>query len=327
MASPIPDVQRVLRANSAQSTDNGMANSGSRWTVYAALTAATCFWGVGFAVARFALRSVTPLELLAGQSLAAALAQIVWILALRRGASLRLPRTLFAVVAALGLLGHNILNALTFFGLARTTATNAALIYGFSPIMIALLAAWFLREPLGGRAAMAALVGLAGVALIITQGHAEAVRLRGMMAGNLLVFAGAAYWSGYSVATRSITRRVSAETYTFYLLVLGAIAPVSWVWMTERRFPLAGLEWPTLLAVCFFGVSTGTLSMNFWNWGLARIEASRVGVFSYLEPVFAAAVAITFLGERPTLATALGAALVFAGVFLSAKTRAKGLAE
>jgi len=182
MASPTPDVRRVFGANSARLTDNGMANSGSRWAVYAALTAATCFWGVGFAVARFALRSVTPLQLLAGQSLAAALAQIVWILALRRGASLRLPRTLFAVVAALGLLGHNILNGLTFFGLARTTATNAALIYGFSPIMIALLAAWFLREPLGGRAAMAALVGLAGVALIITQGHAGAVRLRGMMA-------------------------------------------------------------------------------------------------------------------------------------------------
>jgi len=270
---------------------------------------------------------VTPLQLLAGQSLAAALAQIVWTFARRRVASRCLPIKLFGLVALLGLLGQNILNGLTFFGLARTTATNAALIYGFSPVMIALLAAWLLREPLRGRAAMGALVGLAGVALIITQGHAEAVRLRGMMAGNLLVFAGATYWSAYSVATRSITRRVSAETYTFYLLVLGAIAPVSWVWMTERRFPLAGLEWPTLLAVCFFGVSTGTLSMNFWNWGLARIEANRVGVFSYLEPVFAAAVAITFLGERPTMATALGAALVFAGVFLSAKTRAKGLAE
>jgi drug/metabolite transporter (DMT)-like permease len=231
------------------------------------------------------------------------------------------------VVAALGLLGYNILNGLTFFRLARTTATNAALIYGFSPIMIALLAVWLLREPLGSRAAMGALLGFAGVALTITQGHPEAIRLHGMMTGNLLVFAGASYWSAYSVATRSIARRVSAETYTFYILVLGAIAPVSWVWMTQERLPLAGLGWPALLAVCFFGVSTGTLSMNFWNWGLARIEASRVGAFSYLEPLFAAAAAITFLGERPTMATALGAALVFAGVFLSAKTRTKGLAE
>jgi hypothetical protein len=91
MASPTPDVQGIFRANSARFTDSGMTNSGSRSAVYAALTAATFFWGVGFAVARFALRSVKPLELLAGQSLAAALAQIVWVLALRRGASLRFP--------------------------------------------------------------------------------------------------------------------------------------------------------------------------------------------------------------------------------------------
>jgi drug/metabolite transporter (DMT)-like permease len=147
------------------------------------------------------------------------------------------------------------------------------------------------------------------------------------MVGNLLVFGGALYWSVYSVATRSLAPRITAGAYTFYILVLGAVAPVSWVWMTEGRFPLAGLKWPVLLAVCFFGVATGTLSMNFWNWGLAKIEASRVGVFSYFEPVFAAAVAITFLGERPTLATALGATLVFAGVFLNAKSRSEAKAN
>ena len=69
--------------------------------------------------------------------------------------------------------------------------------------------------------------------------------------------------------------------------------------------------------VVVFGVATVTLGFNFWNWGLAQIEASRVGVFSYLEPVFAAATAMTFLGEHVTLATAMGAAFVFAGIALS----------
>ncbi|HKS95041.1 MAG TPA: hypothetical protein VJV74_02785, partial [Terriglobia bacterium] len=46
--------------------------------VYAALTASAFCWGAGFAVGRFALREVSPLELLAGQALGAAIVQVAW---------------------------------------------------------------------------------------------------------------------------------------------------------------------------------------------------------------------------------------------------------
>jgi drug/metabolite transporter (DMT)-like permease len=228
-----------------------------------------------------------------------------------------LSRSQFLTVIVLGLVGQNILNGLTFWGLASTTATNAALLYGISPVMIGLLAALFLQEPFSRRQMLGALVGFSGVALIITQGSLAAIQLRGMLMGNLLVFGAAAYWSAYSVLTRRIAQRIKPQVYTFYLLTLGAVAPVGLGLVTEGRFPLVGLDARTLAAVVVFGVATGTLGFNFWNWGLAQIEASRVGVFSYLEPVFAAATAMTFLGERVTLATAIGAALVFAGIALS----------
>jgi drug/metabolite transporter (DMT)-like permease len=294
-----------------------LKSSSSRLAVYAALTAAAFFWGSGFALARFALRSISPLAMLAGQSLATALAQIVWTSARGKLAELRLSRSQFLTVIVLGLVGQNILNGLTFWGLASTTATNAALLYGISPVMIGLLAALFLQEPFSRRQMLGALVGFSGVALIITQGSLAAIQLRGMLMGNLLVFGAAAYWSAYSVLTRRIAQRIKPQVYTFYLLTLGAVAPVGLGLVTEGRFPLVGLDARTLAAVLVFGVATGTLGFNFWNWGLAQIEASRVGVFSYLEPVFAAATAMTFLGERVTLATAIGAALVFAGIALS----------
>jgi len=294
-----------------------LKSSSSRLAVYAALTAAAFFWGSGFALARFALRSISPLAMLAGQSLATALAQIVWTSARGKLAELRLSRSQFLTVIVLGLVGQNILNGLTFWGLASTTATNAALLYGISPVMIGLLAALFLQEPFSRRQMLGALVGFSGVALIITQGSLAAIQLRGMLMGNLLVFGAAAYWSAYSVLTRRIAQRIKPQVYTFYLLTLGAVAPVGLALVTEGRFPLVGLDARTLAAVVVFGVATGTLGFNFWNWGLAQIEASRVGVFSYLEPVFAAATAMTFLGERVTLATAIGAALVFAGIALS----------
>jgi drug/metabolite transporter (DMT)-like permease len=287
--------------------------------VYLALIGSAFFWGAGFSVSRFALRTVSPLQLLAGGAFFAAISQIL-ISAIRRDwSALRLPPRWLLIMVAYGLFSQNILNGTTNIGLASTTATNAALIYGFSPVLIGLFAALFLHEPYGAGKGLGALVGFAGVALIITQGDVASVQMRGMMVGNLWIAAGSLYWAANAIATRSLTQRVRPEAFTFYIIVLGAVWPVAWVWMKEGRFCLVGVNRPTLIAMGFVGVFTATLAMNFWNWGLAHIEASRVGMFSYLEPVFAAAIAMIFLGERLTWPTAAGSALVFGGIFFSTR--------
>jgi drug/metabolite transporter (DMT)-like permease len=289
-----------------------------RW-VYAALTLSTFFWGSGFAVARFALSTVSPLELLAGASLLAAVFEVLWMVARGGGARLRLPSSLLWPVLVLGLTGQSILNGLTLFGLKLTTATNAALIFGFSPVIIGILGALFLREPLSALKRWGAGVGFAGVALIITQAHLESFELRGVMMGNLVVLGGATFWAAFSVITRSITRRLPPDVFTFYFLVLGTAAPVIWFWAEEKRFPLAGVALPALAAIAWFALTTSVVAINIWSWALEKIEASRVGVFTYLEPVFAALTAMAFLGERFTLPTAAGALLVFAGIYLSTR--------
>ena len=87
------------------------------------------------------------------------------------------------------------------------------------------------------------------------------------MAANLWVLTGAPYWASYSMATLSLSQRMPAEVFNFYVLVLVGLLPV------------AGLDRTTLLAVAFVGVCTSTLAMNCWNWRLSRIESSRVGMF------------------------------------------------
>jgi drug/metabolite transporter (DMT)-like permease len=299
-----------------------MSHPCPRKVVYAALTCSAFLWGSGFAVARFALRSVSPLGLWAGAGVFSAATQLAWSLSRGQWRGLRLPAAVFWPVVALGLVGQNVLCGLTYLGLARTTATNAGLLYGSSPVIITLFAALFLREPLGRRKIAGALAGLLGVALIITQAQLGGIRLHGVMLGNLVVFGAAVYWAAYSVATRSITQTVKAEAFTFYLILLGAIGPVAWVWCRQGHSPVAGVDLPTLAAMAFMGIGNTVVGMNLWNWGLEHIEASRVGVFSYLEPVFASLTAAIFLGERFTLWSALGATLVFTGIFLSTTDKA-----
>ena len=302
-------------------------NPTSRKFIYLALTTSAFFWGAGFAVAKYALREVSPLELLAGTSIFSAISQGIWTLARGQIRTLSLPHPIAPLVVGLALAGQNVFSGLTFLGLAYTTATNAALLYGFSPVLIAVMDSLLLGEKLtAGRLAGAA-VGFIGVALIITQGQLSSLRPHGVMAGNLIVFAATVYWAAYSVITRWVTQKVPAETYSFYILTVGAMIPTTWAWLQYMRFPMVGVHPGTLLALAFTGIGTGTVAINCWNWGLAKIEAARAGMFSYLEPVFASLVAMIFLSERLSVPSLAGAALVFGGIHLSLRQSRQASAE
>jgi drug/metabolite transporter (DMT)-like permease len=56
-----------------------------------------------------------------------------------------------------------------------------------------------------------------------------------------------------------------------------------------------------------------------WSWGLSKLEATKVSVFSNLQPIIAALLGWVFLGEPITLRFAIGATVVIAGVFLTEK--------
>lgn len=266
---------------------------------------------------RVCLRQLTPLQVLAWQSLIAAFMQVAFSLLRSGRRGLALPQNVLWPMILLGLAGQSVLNGLCFLGLATTTATNAALIFGFSPVMIALFAALFLGESFGAEKRLAAAVGFAGVALVITGGKLRSLHWGGMTTGNLVELGAASYWAAYSVVTRVYSQRVSPAVYTTYLLMLGAVAP----WVLVAVFApvdLHSLPHGTALAgVIYLAFSSTFLAMNLWNWSLSRIEASRVGVFSYLEPVFAASIGILFLGERLSAPGVVGAALVLGSIGLS----------
>jgi drug/metabolite transporter (DMT)-like permease len=55
-----------------------------------------------------------------------------------------------------------------------------------------------------------------------------------------------------------------------------------------------------------------------WNWGLARVGASRAAVFLTVQPIAGALLAVAFLHEPLTAFTAGGGALVVLGLWLAA---------
>jgi drug/metabolite transporter (DMT)-like permease len=73
----------------------------------------------------------------------------------------------------------------------------------------------------------------------------------------------------------------------------------------------------TWSAIAYLAVVTSVVSYFLWYYALGKMTASKVAVFSNLQPVATALAAWAFLHEPLTWEIALGGALVLAGVWLT----------
>jgi drug/metabolite transporter (DMT)-like permease len=62
---------------------------------------------------------------------------------------------------------------------------------------------------------------------------------------------------------------------------------------------------------------TNVVAWLLYSWALSRAEASRVAVWSNLQPVLTALLAWAMYGERLTAQFAAGGAMVLLGVLLT----------
>jgi drug/metabolite transporter (DMT)-like permease len=222
-------------------------------------------------------------------------------------------------IAGMGVLGFAGAFSLAHWGIARSTATNAALLIIVEPLAIMLLGPAVLGERLTRREKIGAAVALLGTIVVVVNGipgvtHALVPHWRGDL---LLVLSGLGYAS-YSLIGRDVLQRRDPLDVTARSTVWGAVAMA----------PLALLEWssgprPTLTAVgtagaLYLAVVITALGALVWNWALAQVEASRAAVFLTVQPIAGAMLGVALLHEPLTVFTAVGGACVVLGLWLTA---------
>ena len=95
------------------------------------------------------------------------------------------------------------------------------------------------------------------------------------------------------------------------------ILPFCFTEFTEISWRTYGIKEIFTLALIILG---GTFCAYLFNiYGIKILGASIAGTYIYLQPFFAAIIAIVFLGEELSLYKILAGVLIFAGVFLANK--------
>jgi drug/metabolite transporter (DMT)-like permease len=196
-------------------------------------------------------------------------------------------------------------------GMHGTPAGESGILLGGSmPLFVAIFSA----AVLGERFPPARLAGLTLIVAATVAIGGDAL-LSGDLASRLLVLAGAALWSVFTLAFK--------RSGLPALAAAGIVA----AWSTLMLVPLAALEGlepvfaagPLVVAGQIFsqGVLSGVVALACYGAAVARLGASRAAVLSALPPALAALIAIPVLGEIPTPVAFIGIVLAALGVGLA----------
>ncbi len=284
----------------------------SSWSVPLALAAAQAGFALFPIFGKLALVSIPPFVIAAIRVVsAAAMLEIVRRVS-RAEPVRRADRRLLVVLAILGVS----LNQLLFIaGLSLTSAINTTILISSIPAFTLTAAVLLGREALTGRALAGTILAGAGALVLL---NAEKFDWGSRyFRGNLLILANSLSYSLYLVLARPLLARYRPLTFTSAIFRYGSLPIVAVSIPALARFsptlPAAGAWW-SLGAVIVFCTA---LPYFLNSWALARVSASRVATYVFLQPVIAATLAILVLGERPDWRTGAAAVLVFAGLAVS----------
>jgi drug/metabolite transporter (DMT)-like permease len=198
------------------------------------------------------------------------------------------------------------------FGLARSTASHASLLYALTPLAVLLLA----RRMLGEGAVLAKLAGTAvaftGVAIILLErGLAHE---REVLAGDIMILIAVFAWALYTVLSKPLTMRYGAMPVTTWSIVTGTVFTLPALLIPGAVPALGTIEPEVWGGILYLAIGTSVIAYPLWMYALRHLEASKVAITTNLQPILTAVLSWIFFRERFTPGFLIGAVLVLAGV-------------
>ena len=281
------------------------------------LLSAVVIWGWTFVATKILLAELGPIEIFALR-LAIGLPVLGAVLLVKR-VPLRFARG-DARPLFLGGATFTVHFLVQIAGLVTTSAINAGWIISVSPLALAVLSFLFLRERIGRNGVAGIAIATTGIVLLVSRGNlADLTWLQST--GDWLLLASAHTWAFYTVTTRDLVRRRDPLVVTFGILLIAAVVAAIVFAISADLASVRSLSPRGLAALLYLGGAGLALGNWFWQEGVAKLGATRAGLYLYLEPLATLALAVPLLGEPFGPSIALGGGLVLAGVYVGQRQR------
>jgi drug/metabolite transporter (DMT)-like permease len=282
--------------------------------VRAAYLACCLLWGSTWMVIKLGLRDLPPL-LFAGTRMLIA-AAVLLPFAARAGLRGHGRRAVYWM-AFVGVLQIGIPYALLFAGQQWVPSGLAAVLFATFPVWLALVARVLLRDqPLTPRKIAAAILGIAGVALL----QLPAIRGQALSplaaAGGALVLGASVVVAFANVLVRRELGAYPPIVIAFVQVLAGAVLLVALAAALERGRPASFT--PTAVFALFYLAVLGTaVTYLFLFWLIPRVPLSAIGAIPLLDTTVAVILGTAVLGEAVGWPLLAGGALVLTGAALA----------
>ena len=192
-------------------------------------------------------------------------------------------------------------------------AVAALLAICSAPLMIAGLAALFLRERVTAATGVSLAMAVAGTALLVIGPRGLGEISSDFALGAVLALGASLSYAMYTVIGKGTLARVSPLPLAGITFTVAALT-LSPVLLSEHAVaePLAK-GWPLFL---YLGLIPTALAYGLFTVGLRRIPATVAGITTLLEPLTASTLGVFLFGERLGAAGTIGAILLLTAIAL-----------
>lgn len=299
-----------------------------RAKAYLALLTTALFWGIALPVIKYTLRFIDPFSFLFYRFIivVAILFPIFLIFEKKHPLKLSdLPR-----LFCLGTLSTTVVLSLLFYGMQYTTAIDVSLISILSPIMIVFGGALFLKEKVTKQEKVGLTIAFVGALITLLQpllekqlAHPKAIL------GNILVFSSYLGWATYTLLWKNQSKKYHPLVITFFNFSAGLITSLP-IFVLNRLYyidwqrsvympisPFFHVNSQAWFGIIYMATFSSVIAFFTYNYGVSKIEASEATLFTYLQPLFSAPLAVLWLGEKITFPFIIGAIFIVCGVTLT----------
>ncbi len=221
-------------------------------------------------------------------------------------------------IALAGLTGGSLYFVAENYALRYSLASNVALLVSTAPILTAIAAHIFLKnEKITRNIVVGCAVAFAGVALVIFNGK---FILKLDPLGDFLAVLSAVSWAAYSVIIKKLDTKYSTYYITRKIFFYTLLTVIPVMFLSPVRFDLKPLLDPKIaLNLVFLTVFASCVAYVVWSKVIWAFGATKANNFIYFIPLLTIVESAFLLKERLTLFALAGAALIFAGVYITSR--------
>lgn len=282
-----------------------------------ALIIANIIWGMASPIFKFALTNIPPFTLAFIRFFFSGL--IFLPLALNKWQRLSVKQWLEIILV--GFFGITINISFFFLGLERTESINVPVIASSGPIFIYLLSIIFLRERPKLRVLAGMLIALAGVLLIILSPIVVDGKkfVLGAIEGNLFILVATFGSVLQTIFGRGILKKVNPMQVAAITFLFGSLTFMPFIPKEFSNWNISLLNTAGWTGIIFGVFFSSAIAYFLFYYGISRLSAQEVGVFTYIDPIAAIIVAAPLLHEYPNIFYIFGGLLIFGGIYFAEK--------